>query len=124
KLDRDGAAFAQTVKEVGSRLGCWPAVCQIPWWEGGKGLFTGVGDIINLRGLLYQQGGDGKTVTVVSLSELDRSHAEFAAEIRKARVALVELLSEHDDGMVEDFLEAHENHLAVPPMRVLSSLRR
>ena len=124
KLDRDGAAFARTVKEVGSRLGSWPAVCQIPWWEGGKGRFTGIGDVINLQGLLYRWGGDGKTVDVLSLQELDQSHKELAAEIRKARVALVELLSEHDDSMVEDFLDANEDHLAVPPMRVLTSVRR
>ena len=36
KLDREGAEFARTVREVGSRLRGWPAVCQIPWWEGGK----------------------------------------------------------------------------------------
>jgi elongation factor G len=124
KLDRDGAAFARTVKEVGSRLGGWPAVCQIPWWEGGKGRFTGVGDVINLQGLLYQQGGDGKVINGLSLQELDRSHSELAAELRKARVALVELLSEYDDAMVEDFLHANEDHLAVCPMRLLSSLRR
>src|SRR5271170_778178 len=124
KLDRDGAAFARTVKEVGSRLGAWPAVCQIPWWEGGKGRFTGIGDVINLQGLLYQQGGDGKTVNALRLQELDQSHNYLAVELRKARVALVELLSEHDDIMVEDFLDANEDHLAVSPMRLLSSLRR
>jgi elongation factor G len=124
KLDRDGAAFARTVKEVGSRLDGWPAVCQIPWWDGGKGRFTGIGDVIKLQGLFYQQGGDGKTVNVLSLQELDQSDNELAAELRKARVALVELLSEHDHTMVEDFLDADEDHLAVSPMRVLSSLRR
>lgn len=124
KLDREGAAFARTVKEVGSRLDGWPAVCQIPWWDGGKGRFTGIGDVIRLQGLLYKQGGDGKAVNLLTLQELDQSHNEFAAELRKARVALVELLSEHDDSMVQDFLDAHEDHLAVPPMRVLSSLRR
>ena len=124
KLDRDGASFARTVREVGSRLGGWPAVCQIPWWEGGKGRFTGIGDVINLQGLLYQQGGDGKTVTILSLRELDKLHTELAAELRKARVALVELLSDHDDSMVENFLDANEDHLAVSPMRLLSSLRR
>lgn len=124
KLDRDGASFARTVKEVGSRLGGWPAVCQIPWWQNGKGRFTGIGDVIELRGLLYQEGGDGTAIEVLHLPELERRHVGLAEELKKARIALVELLSEHDDSMVDYFLEANEDHLAVTPMQLLSSLRK
>jgi elongation factor G len=124
KLDRDGAAFGRTVKEVASRLGGWPAVCQIPWWEGGKGRFTGVADVVNLRGLLYPEDGDGKTIKVSTLRELEEGHAELAAELKRARIALVELLSEHDDTMVDTFLQSNEDHLAVLPMSILASLRR
>ena len=45
KLDRDGAAFGRTVKEVGARLGAWPAVCGIPWWTA-DGRLQGVGDVV------------------------------------------------------------------------------
>jgi elongation factor G len=124
KLDRDGAAFGRTVKEVASRLGGFPAVCQIPWWEGGKGRFTGVADAVNLQGLLYPEGGDGKVVKVFTLQELKSHHPELAAELRRARVALVELLSDHDDTMVDTFLDSDEDHLAVPASAILSSLRR
>jgi elongation factor G len=124
KLDRDGAAFGRTVKEVASRLGGWPAVCQIPWWEGGKGRFTGVADVVNLRGLLYPEGGDGKTFKVFTLQELEESHAGLASELKRARTALIELLSEHDDTMVNTFLQSDEDHLAVSAMAILSSLRR
>ena len=44
--------------------------------------------------------------------------------MKKARIALVELLSEHDDTMVENFLEHDEDHLAVKPIEILESLRR
>lgn len=124
KLDRDGAAFGRTVKEVASRLGVWPAVCQIPWWEGGKGRFTGMADVINLRGLLYPEGGDGKVVKVFTLQKLEEAQFEIAAELKRARIALVELLSEHDDTMIDTFLDSNEDHLAVPAMAILSSLRR
>ncbi len=124
KLDRDGAAFGRTVKEVASRLEGWPAVCQIPWWEGGEGRLTGIADVVNLRGLLYPEGGDGKVIKVLSLQELEEGHAELAAELKRARIALVELLSEHDDSMVDTFLESNEDHLAVPSMTILASLRR
>jgi elongation factor G len=124
KLDRDGAAFGRTVREIGSRLVVWPAVCQIPWFEGGKGRFTGVGDVINLKGLLWNEGGDGKQVKVFDLQRLSEFDLEFSKELRKARCALVELLSEHDDIMVERFLEHEEDHLAVRPKEVIQSLRK
>ncbi|RMD45053.1 hypothetical protein DV735_g234, partial [Chaetothyriales sp. CBS 134920] len=112
KLDRDGAAFGSAVREVGQRLGAYPAVCQIPWFEGGKGTFTGIVDVVNLRALKYDLGGDGKTVKTYSLSELEKIEPDLAAESKRARVALVERLSEHDEDMVEKFLEA-EDHMAV-----------
>lgn len=124
KLDRDGAAFGRTVREIGIRLEGWPALCQIPWWEGGKGRFTGIADVITLQGLLYEQGSDGRTIGCYALEELDSAYPFLASELRKARIALVELLSEHDDGMVEDFFETDEDHLAVSPVKITASLRR
>ncbi|KAH3968537.1 hypothetical protein HBI24_176610 [Parastagonospora nodorum] len=123
KLDRVGAAFSRTVKEIGVRLHGWPAVCQIPWWRGGNGDFTGVGDVVNLRGMLWQA-GDGRDIKAFSLEELEKTDKTFANEIKKARVALVELLSEHDDVMVEHFLEHDEDHLAISGVQIMHSLRR
>ena len=123
KLDRDGAAFGKTVKEIASRLHTWPAVCQIPWWEGGNGRFIGVGDVVGLQGLWWAE-GDGKTVKTVGIDELQRTDQRFAEEIRKARMALVELLSEFDDQMVEKYLECDEDHLAIQPGHIIESLRR
>lgn len=122
KLDRDGAAFGRTVREVASRLEGWPAVCQIPWFEGGRGRFIGVADAINLQGLRWDE-GDGKSVKMYSLEQLDAQESQLAQELRRARTALVELLSEHDETMVEKFFEC-EDHLAVPAHDILESLRR
>ena len=123
KLDRDGAAFGRAVREVGARLGAWPAVCQIPWFEGGKGSFTGIADVVNLRAMKYDLGSDGKIVKDLSLTELDTVQPALAKELRRAREALIELLSEHDESMVETFLEADTDHLAVTPQRILHSIR-
>ncbi|KAF1961680.1 P-loop containing nucleoside triphosphate hydrolase protein [Byssothecium circinans] len=124
KLDRVGAAFSRTVKEVGVRLHGWPAVCQIPWWKGGKGDFVGVGDAIHLRGLLWHGSTDGSQIQAFDLAQLEKTDANFAAEIKKARIALVELLSEHDDNMVSLFLDHEEDHLSIPGLQILQSLRR
>ncbi|GMF70219.1 ribosome-releasing factor 2, mitochondrial [Aspergillus flavus] len=123
KLDRDGAAFGRTVREVASRLGGWPAVCQIPWFEGGNGRFTGIADAINLQGLRWEE-GDGKSVKMFNLEQLASEEPQLAQELKRARVALVELLSEHDEAMVEKFFDCEEDHLAVPPNDILESLRR
>lgn len=123
KLDRDGASFEKTVKEIAMRLHTWPALCQIPWWEGGKGRFMGLGDAIRLQAYKWPQGGDGRSFEVSQIKDLTWDPA-FGEEIQKARVALVELLSEHDDGMVEKYLEYDEDHLAIPAEDILASLRR
>lgn len=124
KLDRDGAAFGKTVREIGGRLNGWPALCQIPWFEGGRGNFCGIGDVINLIGMKYESGGDGKSITTFSLDQLQSEETDLAEELKIARAALVELLSEHDEAMIEAFIEADEDHLAVPPAVIIASLRR
>lgn len=124
KLDRDGAAFARTVREIGTRLHSWPALCGIPWWRSSDAKLQGVGDAIGLRGIMYAEGGDGKTVTNFTFQDLQAQDPTFAEELKKARIALVELLSEHDDEMVERFLEHEEDHLAIPAVDITESLRR
>lgn len=124
KLDRDGAAYERTVKEVGSRLRGWPAVCQIPWWEGGKGKFMGVGDAINLRGLKWAEGGDGKEIQSFNLSELEQEDASLRSELIKARAALVEAICEFDEKLLETWLECNDDAQAVPAQSIRDSLRR
>ena len=124
KLDRDGAAFGEIVKQIASRLHTWPAVCQVPWWEGGKSQFIGLGDAIGLRAMKWAEGGDGKSFEVTPVDKLPHSEATFVEEIKKARRALVEILSENDDQMVEKYLEANEDHLAIRSEDVIASLRR
>lgn len=123
KLDRDGASFAGAVQDIALRLKIWPAVCQIPWWEGGNGRFMGVGDAITLRAYQWGEGGDGKEFAVFQIKDLTMAPA-FAEEITRARIALVELLSEHDDNMVEKYIEHDEDHLAIPAKDILASLRK
>ena len=124
KLDRDGVSFSKTVQEIASRLQSWPAVCQIPWWEGGKGRFTGLGDPVNLQAYRWPEKGDGRNVDVVGLDGLFDTEGAFCKEIRRARTALVELLSAHDDVLVEKFLEFEEDHQAIPATDIIASLRR
>ncbi len=124
KLDREGAAFGRTIKEIGSRLRGWPAVCQIPWWEGGKGRFTGVGDAIDLCALRWTEGGDGKSIKRYALEELADVHPDLAFEIRKARYALVETLCDFDEELLSMWLKFNDDGLAIPAQAIREALRR
>ncbi|EDN93551.1 peptide chain release factor 3 [Sclerotinia sclerotiorum 1980 UF-70] len=124
KLDREGAAFARTVQEIGSRLRGWPAVCQIPWWESGKGKFMGVGDAVDLCALKWEEGSDGKSIQHFTLQQLQKDEPEFADEVVKARAALVEALCEFDDGLLETWLECNDDSLLISPDDIIKSLRK
>jgi len=124
KLDRDGAAFARTVKEIGARLRGFPAVCQIPWWEGAEGKFTGIGDAVNLCALRWEEGGDGKNIQSFSLEELKLEDAGLHSELMTARAALVETLCELDEQLLETWLECNDDSQAVPAQAMKDSLRR
>ncbi|TVY26222.1 Ribosome-releasing factor, mitochondrial [Lachnellula hyalina] len=124
KLDRDGAAFERTIKQIGTRLRGWPAVCQIPWWEGGKGKFTGVGDAINLCALKWKEGGDGKSIEKFDLKELMQEDTGLREEVLKARSALVEVLCEFDEHLLTTWMDCGDDALAVPAQAIRDSLRR
>ena len=124
KLDRDGAAFRETVKQIASRLHSYPAVCQIPWWENGKGRFCGIGDAIDMRAVRWADEGDGTNLEVLSFESLKAIDGNLHSEISKARNALVEILAEHDDQMVEKYLDANEDSNAIPSADIIASLRR
>ena len=124
KLDRDGAAFGETVRQIASRLHTYPAVCHIPWWEGGKGQFCGLGDAIGLRAIRWTGSGDGTNFEIVPFAQLKELNDGLHAEISKARKALVEILAENDDQMVEKYLDAEEDSLAISSADVVASLRR
>lgn len=124
KLDRDGAAFGKTTREIASRLHAWPAICQIPMFRGKGVSFCGVGDVVHLQAYQWAEGGDGKTITISSPQELSASVPTFYEELNRARAALVELLAEHDEQMVAKYLECNEDHLAIPAVDLIASLRR
>lgn len=124
KLDRDGAAFERTIKEIGTRLRGWPAVCHIPWWEGGKGNFQGIGDAINLCALKWKEGGDGKEIQSFNLEELMKEDPGLREELLKARNALVEALCEFDEELLATWMDSGDDGLAVPAQAIRDSLRR
>lgn len=122
KLDREGAAFGRTVREVAARLNTWPALCQIPWWKDGQ--FVGVGDVVGFNGMRWQKGGDGSDVEVFDIGRLRETDARYAGELLTARKALIEVLTEHDDILVDEFLSSGEDWEGLSKDAITQSLRR
>lgn len=124
KLDREGAAFGKTVRQIAEKLHTWPAVCQIPMYEEKGTRFVGVGDAINLNVLRWADAGDGKNIELSKVDDLKLSQRTLGEEVKRARVALIEILSEHDDEMVDKYLKHGEDHQAIPSTDIIASLRR
>ncbi len=89
KLDRDGADYARTVKNIGERLGVTAVAMQVPI-VGAEG-FRGMADV--LTGLLIDENG----AVLEDLSSTD--------DVWFARESLIETLAGFDDDIVAAALE-------------------
>lgn len=127
KLDRIGARFGPTVKEIAAKLNGWPAVCQLPIYEddgkGGEDVFRGLVDVVDQRVFMWPLGGDGQKIELHDYAWLKTNKPDIHAEALTARTALVELLSEYDEDLVEVFLELGDHHL-IRAADIKKSLRK
>ncbi|KAF8986181.1 Ribosome-releasing factor 2, mitochondrial [Entomortierella lignicola] len=131
KMDRAGAGFGRTVREMRTRLGCRPVVIQIPLVEspnrlGGAGTkdaeFSGVVDVLSMEVLRWDADSKGANVT---RSPLDSSYPdqELYQEAVKARIAVVEQLSALDERIIDLFLTL-EDHMAIKTEDLQAAIRR
>lgn len=123
KMDRVGAGFGRTVREVGTKLRSQPLCLQLPIFEQGldQGDFVGVVDLVQMQCLVWPTKSDGKDVTITSVSEY--KNEQLVKEALKAREALVETLSDLDEDLFNSFLEL-EDPLKLPIHVLKSSIRR
>jgi elongation factor G len=112
KMDRVGADPERAVQQLRLKLGARPLPVQIPL--GRESDFRGVVDLVEMKELDW--GGDllGSEFSVREISE------EYREEARIRRQEMLEMLSEIDDKLMENYLEGRE----VSPEEVRSALRR
>jgi elongation factor G len=103
KMDRTGANFYRTVDMIISRLNAAPLVVQLPW--GTEADFTGVIDLINMKGLLWANDDKTSKGDQFDVVEIPADMAEQAAEWR---AKLLETLAENDDEVMEKYLEGED----------------
>ncbi|KAK9237822.1 P-loop containing nucleoside triphosphate hydrolase protein [Lipomyces kononenkoae] len=124
KMDREGAGFGRTVREIVGKLSARTCIINMPLFkkvmENGltSAKFCGVIDVLDMKSIEWVPDTDGQEFIV-----RDLAGAEFD-EAKKARVALVETLAELDDDMVEKFLEVEDDHMAISSRDIKTALRK
>ncbi len=96
KLDRERASFERTLENVQSVFGRTAVPIQLP--IGGERDFSGMVDLIRMKAYSYTADGDGKGKE----SDIPAGMAEAA---QKAHEALVEMVAEGNDALMEEFFD-------------------
>lgn len=121
KMDRDGAGFSRTVKEIIQKLQTRVVLCTVPYFEtsgDGSPKLTGVLDVIHKKLLKWDPADTtGQTIAV---SEPEGQSLEI---IQKCRESMVETLGEHDEAVIEAFFETEE-YMEVPSAVIDRAIRR
>ncbi|PJC56286.1 elongation factor G [Candidatus Kaiserbacteria bacterium CG_4_9_14_0_2_um_filter_41_32] len=98
KMDRLGADFEKSYKSIQDRLSKKAVRIQLPW--GAEENFFGVVDLIKMKAYVFE----GEMGMVVKEVEIP---AELQADAEKYRAELIERVVEHDDTLMEAFLEGN-----------------
>ena len=95
KMDRSGADFFNVVKQIRERLGANPVPLQVP--IGAEADFKGVVDLINNRGMVWNEEDQGMTWNEVPIPE------DLKETVKEWRDKLIEAVAESDDKLMEKY---------------------
>lgn len=123
KMDREGAGFGRTVREIALRLGVRPVVMQLPIFEEGLegGPFKGLLDLVDLNIFTWSVLSNGESrVSVTPLAEYPST--AIAEEAKAARSAMLEVLAELDDNFLELYLR-HQDITQISHVHIRYAVR-
>jgi elongation factor G len=113
KMDRQGADFLKVVKQVKDMLGSNAVPLQLP--IGAEDDFKGVVDLINFRGMIWNEHDRGMTYEVVEIP------ADMLEEAEMYREKLLEAISEFDDNLMMKFFDDPNS---ITEREILDALRK
>lgn len=113
KMDRQGADFLNVCNQVKEMLGSFALPLQLP--IGSEDNFEGVVDLINNRGMVWNENDYGMTYQVIDIP------ADMIDETRQYREQLLEAVAEFDETLMEKFFE-DEN--SITEEEILAALRQ
>lgn len=97
KMDRSGADFLGVVNQVKEMLGSYAVPLQLP--IGSEENFKGVVDLINNRGITWNEADKGMTFTEIPIPE------DMLEEVAEWREKLLEAVADYDETLMEKYFE-------------------
>ncbi len=97
KMDRSGADFLNVVKQIKEMLGAKAVPLQLP--IGAEDNFKGVVDLITMKGMVWDEAGQGMTYNEVPIPE------DMIEEVNEWRQHLIEAVADYDDKLLEKFFD-------------------
>ncbi len=113
KMDRSGADFLGVCKQVKEKLGSKAVALQLP--IGSEENFKGVVDLINNRGVIWNEHDKGMTFQEVPIPE------DMVDEVREYREKLLEAVAEYDETLIEKFFD---DPSSISEAEILTALRK
>src|SRR5690606_25128076 len=113
KMDRSGADFLNVVKQVKEMLGSEAVPLQLP--IGAEENFKGVVDLVNNRGIVWNEEDKGMTFTEVPIPD------DMADDVAQWRERLLESVASYDESLMEKFFDDPNS---ITEREVLDALRK
>jgi elongation factor G len=113
KMDRSGADFLKVVKQIKEMLGSEAVPLQLP--IGSEEHFKGVVDLINNRGIIWNEEDKGMTFTEIPIPD------DLVEEAAEWREKLLEAVADYDESLMEKFFEDPES---ITEREILDALRK
>src|SRR3984957_10315703 len=95
-MDRERSSFERSLNSLQQVFGRNVTPIELP--IGAERNFRGAGDLIAMRALVYASDGNGK-------ARVEEIPAEMAEEAKAAHEALVEMVAEGDDALMQEFFD-------------------
>ena len=97
KMDRSGADFLNVVKQIKEMLGAKAVPLQLP--IGAEDNFKGVVDLITMKGIVWDEAGQGMTFDEVPIPE------DMMEDVKEWRQHLIEAVADYDENLLEKFFD-------------------
>ena len=112
KMDRSGADFFGTVRQMEEILGANPCPVQIP--IGAEENFKGVIDLIKMKAILWHD------ETMGAEYDIEEIPADLADEAQEWRDKMIEQAANFDDALMEKYLEGQE----ISEAEIIAAIRK
>jgi len=113
KMDRSGADFLGVCQQVREKLGSKAVALQLP--IGAEENFKGVVDLVNNRGVIWNETDKGMTFQEVPIPD------DMVEEAREYREKLLEAVAEYDETLIEKFFD---DPSSISEAEILTALRK